>query len=133
MFETAEIDEGHLEARDGAPDAPKLLHILLGEFDVKTLFDIYRPWCHTILIFAPNPADATPILAALESYDKHVVRSAVIMPSSSPATPAAFPADLVEGTQTKVFIIRPDGVIGAIVRGGEGVTECFSTLFRNME
>ncbi|KAG1775896.1 hypothetical protein EV702DRAFT_972313, partial [Suillus placidus] len=66
----------------------------------------------------------TSILAALEPYDKHVVWSAVILPSSAPAAPVASPADfvlldqgdhaysayLVEINQTKVFVVRPDGV-----------------------
>ena len=140
------LDENHLEAGDRAPDAPKLLHVQTGESDVRTLFGIYRPWYHTVLIFAPSPIDATPILAALEPCDKSVVRSAVILPSSSLATPFVTPADLVlvdqeghaysaylvEAGQTKVFVIRPDGVIGAIVHGAEGVKKYFSRIFRDM-
>jgi hypothetical protein len=136
-------DEGHLEAGDRAPEAPELLHIHPEESDVTTLFSIYRPWYHTVLVFAPTPADGTPILAALESYDKSVIRSAVILPSSASAARVASPADLVlvdqgghaysaylvEATQTKVFVIRPDGVIGAIVHGGEGVKNYFSKFF----
>jgi len=91
----------------------------------------------------PSPADATQILAALEPYDKGVIRSAVILPSSAPASPVVSSADLVlldqdnhaysaylvEATQTKVFVIRPDGVIGAIVHGAEGMKKYFSMIF----
>ncbi|KAG1743420.1 FAD binding domain-containing protein [Suillus lakei] len=140
------LDETELEAGDRAPDAPKLLHVQSGESDSMTLFSLYRPWCHTVIVFASSPINATPILAALESYDKHVVRSAVVIPSSAPATPVASLADfvlldqgdhaysayLVEATQTKVFVIRPDGVIGAIVHGAEGVRKYFSRIFRNI-
>jgi len=136
------LDEGHLEAGDRAPDAPKLCPVHPGKSDETTLFSLYRPWYHTVLVFAPSPADATPILAALEQYDKSVVRSAVILPSSAPTTPFASTADfvlldreghahsayLLETTQTKVFVIRPDGVIGAIVRGAEGVKKYFSKI-----
>jgi len=97
-------------------------------------------------VFAPSPADATPILAALESCDKSVVRSAVILPSSAPVADVASPADLVfldqgdhaysaylvEASQTKVFVIRPDGVIGAIVHGADGVKKYFSNIFVDM-
>ncbi|KAJ8597131.1 hypothetical protein M405DRAFT_804318 [Rhizopogon salebrosus TDB-379] len=139
------LDEGHLEAGDRAPDAPELLHFQPEKSDVTTLFSIYRPWYHTIVVFAPNLTDAFPILAALE-YDKNVVRSAVVLPSAAPAAHVASPADvvlldqeghayaayLVEATQTKVFVIRPDGVIGAIVHGAEGVKRYFSKIFVDM-
>jgi len=70
-----------------------------------------------------------------------------MLPSSSPITRVASPADLVlvdqgdhaysaylvEATQTKVFVIRPDGVIGAIVHGAEGVEKYFSKIFLNVK
>ncbi|KAG0708275.1 FAD binding domain-containing protein [Suillus ampliporus] len=121
------LDEGHLEAGDRAPDAPNML---------QTLFGLYKPWYHTVLVFAPSLANATPILGALEACDHSIVRKAVILPSSASMAPVASPcadvvlfdqdghahsAYLVEANQTKVFVIRPDGVIGAIVHGAEGV------------
>ncbi|KAG2058482.1 hypothetical protein BDR06DRAFT_950285 [Suillus hirtellus] len=137
------LDEGHLEAGDRAPDAPNMLQVARAEPDATTLFSLYRPWYHTILVFAPSLADATPVLGALEAYDKSVVRSAVVLPSSASVTSVASPADLVlvdqeghaysayltEAGQTKVFVIRPDGVIGAIVHGTEGVKKYFSNIF----
>lgn len=137
------LDEGHLEAGDRAPDAPNMLQVGRAEPDVTTLFGLYRPWYHTTLVFAPSLADATAILGALEACDKSVVRSAVVLPSSASAAPAASPvadllvdqkghaysAYLVEAGQTKVFVIRPDGVVGAIVRGAEGVKKYFSGIF----
>jgi hypothetical protein len=137
------LDEANLEAGDRAPDAPNMLQLGGGESDAKTLFSLYRPWYHTVLVFAPSPADATPVLGALDSYEKSAVRSAVVLPSSASVTSVASPADLVfvdqkghaysaylvEAGQTKVFVIRPDGVVGAIVRGAEGVKKYFSGIF----
>ncbi|KAG1870457.1 FAD binding domain-containing protein [Suillus tomentosus] len=137
------LDEEHLEAGDRAPDAPNLVQVGAGESDVKTLFSLYRPWYHTVLVFAPSHADAAPILGALEVYDTSVVRSAVVLPSSASVTSVASPADLVfvdqeghgysaylvEAGQMRVFVIRPDGVIGAIVHGTEGVKRYFSGIF----
>ncbi|KAG2030187.1 FAD binding domain-containing protein [Suillus americanus] len=137
------LDEGHLEAGDRAPDAPNILQLWHGESDVKTLFSLYRPSYHTVLVFAPSLAGAKPILGALEAYDQSVVRSAVVLPSSATGVTVASPADLVlvdqeghaysaylmEAGQTKVFVIRPDGVIGAIVRGAEGVNKYLSGIF----
>ncbi|KIK40375.1 hypothetical protein CY34DRAFT_807313 [Suillus luteus UH-Slu-Lm8-n1] len=137
------LDETNLEAGDRAPDAPNMLQVGGGESDAKTLFSLYRPWYHTVLVFAPSPADATPVLGALEAYEKSAVRSAVVLPSSASVTSVESPADLVlvdqeghaysaylvEAGQTKVFVIRPDGVVGAIVRGAEGVKKYFSGIF----
>ncbi|OAX33194.1 hypothetical protein K503DRAFT_869695 [Rhizopogon vinicolor AM-OR11-026] len=137
------LDEGHLEAGDRAPDAPRLLHIRLGSSDETTLFSHYRPWYHTVLVFASSTADATPILTALESLNKSVVRIAVMLPSPAPVAHVACPADLVlldqgghaysaylvETRQIKVFVIRPDGVVGAIAHGAEGVNKYFSKIF----
>ncbi|KAG1892972.1 FAD binding domain-containing protein [Suillus fuscotomentosus] len=136
------LDEGHLEAGDRAPDAPNMLQVGGAELNTTTLFGLYRSWYHTMLVFAPSLADATSILGALEAYDKSVVRSAVVLPSSASVTPVpspdlvlvdregyAYSAYLVEAGQTKVFVIRPDGVIGAIVHGTEGVKKYFSKIF----
>ncbi|KAG2113850.1 FAD binding domain-containing protein [Suillus discolor] len=137
------LDEEYLEAGDRAPDAPNLVQVGGGESDVETLFGLYRPWYHTVLVFVPSHAEATPILGALEAYDTSVVRSAVVLPSSASVTSVASPADLVfvdreghgylaylvEAGQTRVFVIRPDGVIGAIVHGAEGMKEYFSRIF----
>jgi hypothetical protein len=82
-------------------------------------------------------------LGALEAYNRSVVVTAVVLPLSASLTPDASPADLVlidqqgyacsaylvEVGQTKVFVIRPDGVIGAIVHGAEGVKKYFSKIF----
>jgi 2-polyprenyl-6-methoxyphenol hydroxylase-like FAD-dependent oxidoreductase len=137
------LDEANLEAGDRAPDAPNMIQVGGGESDVKTLFGLYRPWYHTVLVFAPSHADAASILDALEAYDGSIVRSVVILPSSASVTSVASPADLVlvdqeghaysaylvEAGQTKVFVIRPDGVVGAIVHGAEGVKKYFSGIF----
>ncbi|KAG1901776.1 FAD binding domain-containing protein [Suillus fuscotomentosus] len=137
------LDEEHLEAGDRAPDAQNLVQVGGGGSDVKTLFSLYRPWYHTVLVLAPSHADAVPILGALEAYDTSVVRSAVVLPSSTSVTSVASPADLVfvdqeghgysaylvEAGQMRVFVIRPDGVIGAIVHGTEGVKKYFSGIF----
>ncbi|KAG1745463.1 FAD binding domain-containing protein [Suillus paluster] len=141
------FDEGHLEAGDRAPDAPNVLQVGRGESDVKTLFGLYKPWCHTVLVFAPSLSDATSILGALEAFDRRVVRKAVVLPSSTPVAPVvspcadvvlideggyAYTAYFVEANQTKVFVIRPDGVIGAIVHGEEGVQKYFSNIFLDL-
>ncbi|KAG2360526.1 hypothetical protein BDR07DRAFT_1486945 [Suillus spraguei] len=137
------LDQGNLEAGDRAPDAPNVLQVGRGESDVKTLFGLYRPSYHTVLVFAPSVAGATSIFGALEAYDNKVVQLVVVLPSSATSVTVASPvglalidqeghaysAYLVEAGQTKVFVIRPDGVIGAIVHGAKGVKKYFSGIF----
>jgi ethanolamine utilization protein EutP (predicted NTPase) len=110
---------------------------------VKTLFGLYRPWYHTVLVFSPNLADASPILSMQEAYNRSVVLSAVVLPLSASLASVASSADLflvdqqshaysaylVEAGQTKMFVIRPDRVIGAIIHGAEGVKRYFSRIF----
>ncbi|KAG1727592.1 FAD binding domain-containing protein [Suillus lakei] len=116
------LDEKNLEAGDRAPDAPNMLHVGGGESVVKTLF---------MLVFAPSLADSSPILGALEAYGKDVVRSAVVLPSSTQVTPVASPADLVlvdqEGHAHSAYLV--EAVVGAIVHGIEGVKKYFSGIF----
>ncbi|KAG1882172.1 FAD binding domain-containing protein [Suillus subluteus] len=114
------LDEGHLEAGDRAPDAPNMLQVGRAEPDETTLFALYRPWYHTVLVFAP-------------SIRQSVVRSAVVLPSSASVLVDregyAYSAYLMEADQTKVFVIRPDGLVGAIIHGAEGVKKYFSKIF----
>ncbi|OAX35474.1 hypothetical protein K503DRAFT_802799 [Rhizopogon vinicolor AM-OR11-026] len=113
------LDETHLEAGDRAPDAPKLLHVYPRKSDMMTLFSLYRPWYHTVLVFAPSPADATPILA-------RAIRQDLVLVDQEGH---AYSAYLVESNQMKIFAIRPDGVIGAVVHGSEDVKKYFSKIF----
>jgi hypothetical protein len=75
-----------------------------------------------------------------EAYNRGVVLSAVVLPLSASLASVASSADLflvdqrshaysaylVEAGQTKIFVIRPDRVIGAIIHGAEGVKRYFS-------
>ncbi|KAG1812528.1 uncharacterized protein BJ212DRAFT_1483141 [Suillus subaureus] len=119
------LDEEHLEAGDRAPDALNVAQVGGGESDVKRL------------------CDATLILNTLEVYDESVIPSAVVLPSSASVTSVAssanlvlvdqerhaYSAYLVESGQMKMFVIRLDGAVGAIVHGTEGVKKYFSRIF----
>lgn len=72
-----------------------MLQVGRGESDVKTLFGLYRPSYHTVLVFVPSLVGATPVLGALEAYDQSVVRSAVVLPSSTTGVTVASPTDLL--------------------------------------
>ncbi|KAH7923394.1 hypothetical protein BV22DRAFT_1036317 [Leucogyrophana mollusca] len=133
------LQEGVLIAGDRAPDAPRLTR---GDGEPTRLFDIFRPAYHTVLIFAADSASAAPLLSALSQYDSSVLRSAVVLPS--PAAPSstttgdltlvdeggyAYGGYLVKEGQTRVVVVRPDGVVGAIVSGAQGLEKYFGLIF----
>ncbi|KAI6105245.1 hypothetical protein EDD16DRAFT_1747722 [Pisolithus croceorrhizus] len=120
------------------------------------LFDIFAPIYHTVLIFAPALADpiVASVLAALQQCvpENGLVRPVVVLPNSLPdldvgvetssvqdqAWGAEVLADqaghayrgyVIENDEVKVVAVRPDGVVGAIVHGAEGLGRYFDGVF----
>ncbi|KDQ10916.1 hypothetical protein BOTBODRAFT_163427 [Botryobasidium botryosum FD-172 SS1] len=138
---------GIVRAGDRAPDAPGLIHDT-----TTTLFKEFSPTVHTVIVFgAKDGSVPLQTLRALASYnararaDSPLVRSIIVLPSAlAPYTcgPPPTSKTLVDrdGHAHKeyaiaadgpayVIIVRPDGVIGAIVEGAEGITKYFSGIF----
>ncbi|KAF9071862.1 FAD binding domain-containing protein [Rhodocollybia butyracea] len=136
-------DDGTIRAGDRAPDAPRLRVESSG---TTTMLDIFRASHHTALVFAdPSRHPAESILETIHVLpnSKEVVKTVLVLPQSSLATrsPAA---DVVlvdtEGFAYKhyaveedsatptVVIVRPDGFIGCVVKGVDGVKKYFETI-----
>lgn len=130
---------GRLHAGDRAPDAPALVDV--GSATVSRLFGVFNVTRHTALVFASGP-DVSGVLSALGQYPKGTIHTIVVYPQSATATPAQEGADSVvkdseghaysaygiaadQGT-VSVAIVRPDGVVGGLVSGEEGVKKYFS-------
>lgn len=139
-----EVDD-ILRAGARAPDAPKLMDVNESSTRETRIFDILRTSCHTILVLpAPNAHTVIPtIMTTLDEYQRGLIYSVVILPqvSSVPVYDElssdlivqdqggyAYEAYGVEAGQTRVVIVRPDGWVGAIVRGVEGVKKYFSMV-----
>ncbi|KAH7912298.1 hypothetical protein BJ138DRAFT_1178955 [Hygrophoropsis aurantiaca] len=133
------IQNGVLIAGDRAPDAPKLVS---NNGNHTRLFNIFRPAHHTVLVFAPDTASVTPIISALGRYAPDIVRPVVVLPSTAARSPNstdtttlvdeggyAYGGYLVKNGETRVVIVRPDGVVGAIVAGEHGVKKYFDLVF----
>ncbi|EGN97139.1 hypothetical protein SERLA73DRAFT_183757 [Serpula lacrymans var. lacrymans S7.3] len=136
------IQDGSLQAGDRAPDAPGLVDVKSGE--AARFFDIFRPRYHTVLIFASDAAKTSQIISKLSRYEQSVLRSIIVLPAGSwPSTQAdsaaanmvledkdgyAYKHYLVGG-DTRVVVVRPDGVVGAIVHGAEGMVRYFDGVF----
>ncbi|KAH7925920.1 hypothetical protein BV22DRAFT_1033415 [Leucogyrophana mollusca] len=136
------LQEGVLIAGDRAPDAPKLIR---SDGEATRLFDVFRPAYHSVLVFAPDSASAAPLLSALSQYDSSVLRSAVVLPSSAaPSSTStadltlvdeggyAYGGYLVKEGETRVVVVRPDGVVGAIVSGVQGLEKYFGLVFNSL-
>ena len=130
-----------VRAGDRAPDAPGLVPIEGGE---TSLFKIFGPAYHTVLLFAGNGSteEVKRVLAKLEEYPADAVRSVVVYPLG------ALP-EVVDGVGSVVFdaekhafanyccsdddltavIVRPDGVVGGIVFGAPGLRRYFKGVF----
>ncbi|EIW78242.1 hypothetical protein CONPUDRAFT_108040 [Coniophora puteana RWD-64-598 SS2] len=125
-----------LVAGDRAPDAPGLVE---GSATVR-LFDIFKPTHHTALVFAPDvQVAAEMIVKSFETYSAFA-RPVVILPASassgSPIPSARVVIDKENYGRThylikdepRIIIVRPDGVVGAIVAGPLGVHKYFGLI-----
>ncbi|EIW84673.1 hypothetical protein CONPUDRAFT_116825 [Coniophora puteana RWD-64-598 SS2] len=124
-----------LVAGDRAPDAPGLVE---GEATVR-LFDIYKAMHHTVLVFSLNVKSARDVIKSAARHSA-LARTVVILPATT-ATELhvdharvlidrdnyAYSHYLVKD-DTRVVVVRPDGVIGAIVAGSPGVDAYFTLI-----
>lgn len=150
---------GTLSAGDRSRDAPGLINARMEDADTLPikLFSILGSSYHTVLIFPDTdrqedrapPYPSVPILTALAAFPipKDAVRTVIIREEEDDAhddvhDPTiktdlifedrrgyAYDAyDLSDGCY--VVVIRPDGVVGAIVSGVEGLEKYFRGIFR---
>ncbi|KAI6154828.1 FAD binding domain-containing protein [Pisolithus tinctorius] len=151
------IQEGVLRAGDRAPDAPGLLRVLqTGGPGNTRLFDIFAPMYHTVLIFAP--ASVVPVVSSVLATLKQgvpingLVRPLIVLPGRPSDLDGgvetlsvqdqaadveifvdqaghAYRGYFIEKDKTKVIVVRPDGVVGAIARGAEGLGRYLEGVF----
>ncbi|KAI6003387.1 hypothetical protein EDC04DRAFT_1022101 [Pisolithus marmoratus] len=125
------------------------------------MFDIFASTHHTVIIF--TPALVVPfvqsVLATLQQVvPKELVRRVVVLPGSPSERDGhgesqmssdedqaidievlvdqeghAYRAYIVEEQETKAVIVRPDGVVGAVVRGVRGLEQYFEGVFGKKE
>ncbi|KAF8810119.1 hypothetical protein BYT27DRAFT_7186980 [Phlegmacium glaucopus] len=135
---------GLLRAGYRAPDAPGLVEV---KFDNQQsnestrLYKLLSPTRHTVLVFA-EAADIHTTLAAIARYPKELVRTVVILRAKSTNTIQNAACDVFEDRDghayetyrsaegaNDIVIIRPDGVIGAVVKDVDWLERYFRTIF----
>ncbi|KAG2118487.1 hypothetical protein DEU56DRAFT_918803 [Suillus clintonianus] len=123
------IDEGHLEAGDRTPDAPNMLRVGGGESVVKTIL-VYTDRGITPCLYSRrcNP-DRGRTGGMRQKCCAHNCRSAVIGAKGYAYSAYVLEINKTKVYKTKVFVIQLDKVIGANVRGAEGVNKYLSMIF----
>ncbi|KIK17625.1 hypothetical protein PISMIDRAFT_214758 [Pisolithus microcarpus 441] len=119
------------------------------------MFDIFESTHHTVIIFAPTlvvPAVRSILVSLQQVVPKELVTRVVVLPGpatepdSRLETPSeedqtieavvlvdhaghAYRGYIVESQEVKVVVVRPDGVVGAIVRDVTGLERYFEGVF----
>lgn len=125
-----------LRAGDRAPDSPGLIVVKSGE--KKTLLDIFHATHHTILIFGSHGQGLSSILDKFK-FPKDIFLSVIIVPKGGDGASGsasgvddrvlvvedsegyAYKYYMLPEQESGIVVVRPDGVIGAIVNDADGV------------
>ncbi|PCH36611.1 hypothetical protein WOLCODRAFT_167026 [Wolfiporia cocos MD-104 SS10] len=143
---------GPLRAGERAPDAPGLVKVSADPLPSKntgqvgmnfSLFDIFRPSYHTVLIFDDNIERLEGTLRILRSYPSALIRSVIVLPHGpSVALPTergdltvidgdghAYQGYAVDAGTFTTVIVRPDGAVGGVITQPEGMKRYFTGIF----
>ncbi|KZV72871.1 monooxygenase [Peniophora sp. CONT] len=113
-----------LSAGDRAPDAPELVG---ADGKATTLYDLFGTTHHTVLVFEPSLIDAAN--KVISCFPSDLVRTIVL---NAPGVPGAYSDAAGRARRAygaaEVAVVRPDGVVGALVRGSEGLEAYFGGI-----
>ncbi|KAF9804697.1 hypothetical protein IEO21_09274 [Rhodonia placenta] len=134
-----------LHAGDRAPDAPGLALVEAGNVGSETtsLFRIFSSTRHTVLVFSSDGAQIAAVLEATKKLPPRLIHTVVIYPRDSSPSLAVSGADIVYVDRdgygfsgygaspdgTTVSVVRPDGIVGALVSGATGLKAYFRNVF----
>ncbi|EJC99075.1 uncharacterized protein FOMMEDRAFT_23412 [Fomitiporia mediterranea MF3/22] len=137
---------GERRAGDRAPDAPSLI----GRKAPDRLFDIFNPVMHTVLLFVANQSligQARAIIAPLSSIDTGLIQKVLVLPAGTDASDILmndikyaivdseghaftnYGVGPSESSPTAV-IVRPDTMIGAVLKTEAGARRYLSLVFQ---
>ncbi|KAG7094576.1 hypothetical protein E1B28_005403 [Marasmius oreades] len=129
-----------VQAGDRAPEAPGLVE---DGNRTTSLYEVFEPTAHTVLIYDGHRNDPVPVLEHLLKYPRGLVQCVIIHPRSASPLPGANGASRImedcegfayknykieEGDVKRVVVVRPDAHVGALVEGVEGLREYFSRI-----
>ncbi|KAJ7672692.1 FAD binding domain-containing protein [Mycena rosella] len=142
-----------LFAGDRAPDAPGLVVVARRTPDrtpahpdarTTSLFKTFLASRHTVLIFSNEASRYTAVVRLLAAYPSDAVQSAIVLRAQNTVPSGAgglvdYVLEDADGHAYRTYalddgcdivVVRPDGLVGAIVRSGEGLRRYFRGVFR---
>ncbi|KZV73414.1 hypothetical protein PENSPDRAFT_682895 [Peniophora sp. CONT] len=125
-----------LHAGDRAPDAPELVNVKAS--GSTQLFDLLKPTHHTVLVF--DPASINDVLTLVSSYPEGAVRIIDILLKGKQQEAKETLGSYVDtkghahraygsASGVQVVIIRPDGVVGGLLKSAAGIRNYFAKIF----
>lgn len=136
-----------VRAGERAPDAPGLQLVgpstLENGQQTTSLLDIFGPSYHTVLIFSDETNKAGQMASMLRVYPADLLRTIIIHSNDTKRISDNAGADVsvvdrdghahdgyqVAKGEFMTFIIRPDGVVGGVVRRMQGAKQYLDNLF----
>ena len=135
-----------VRAGERAPDAPGLQVVnasTLHNAHETTLLDIFGPSYHTALIFSDGTNKARQMVSMLRAYPADLLRTVLIHSNDTNRILDSAGADVsvvdhdghahdgyqVAKGEFMSFIVRPDGVVGGVVRRMQGAKQYLDNLF----
>jgi hypothetical protein len=129
---------------DRAPEVPSLIN-MTDEYKRITLFDIFSPSHHSVLVFTKKYEEhsALALSSVINQLPGKTVRSVLILPSESninglgkvydevliDSGDHAYAGYGLPSDQSYFVVVRPDGVVGARVHEVAGVERYFQKIF----
>jgi hypothetical protein len=139
-------DTHEVRAGDRAPDAPAL-EVIKAQDAIKgtaALFDIYNPAKHTILLFVKSLDNLDAFFTVVRQQPPGLTQTVLVLEkyTDAPYFKTLDGADVVvvdvEGHAFKSYgitdnihaaVVRPDGVVGAVVGSADGLAHYFGLVF----
>ena len=130
--------EDGVHAGDRAPDAPGLV---ASSGEESSLFDIFKPHLHTVLIFPSGEGGVADVVEAARSCPPGTTQIVVIGSTNIPSAVQGATVyhdqqgmawnayHVAQGTLT-VVVVRPDAYVGAFVCGSMGLQSYFTKIFK---
>ncbi|KAL0573074.1 hypothetical protein V5O48_008885 [Marasmius crinis-equi] len=139
--------DGTAQAGDRAPEAPGLSRVQHPEQPSVSLYDLLDVGSHTVLVFGEtDDGRASAVYDILKSYQQGLTKAVFILPQRTEKSVAmknmseqasivvdsqeyAYKHYHVQESKRLIVIIRPDGYIGAVLKGEAGLRGYFNGIF----
>lgn len=131
----------YLRAGDRAPDAPGLREMSGDTTATTRLFKLFAPTRHTLLILSESLEDAQSAVEGIGRYRPEAIRAVLVLPAEAELKIDSKLCDVYTdtnghlceayskaGDRARFIIVRPDGVVGAIVENIEWVNKYFDRI-----